>query len=136
MLSTKKCIGLILLTAAAQVASADTELQLPLDRTAQVAARNVVVRTAYQPGRPTLEIRRIVPGAPADSYVLSLAAGQDFGDGTIEVDVAGNVPGEWSSVRIEIKGATARLVVRPAVEQGSSRSDVEHFRNLRIRKAS
>src|SRR4051812_3236223 len=66
-------------------------MSLRLDRATQVQAHNVTVRAIDYRRHPALEVRRKVSGAAPDSDTFAFVPGLDFHDGTIELEVAGNL---------------------------------------------
>jgi hypothetical protein len=71
--------------------AADDELRFALDDVAQVKARNVTVRAVTYRGSPALEVRRTAMGEAPDIDTFAYIPDLDFHDGTIELDVAGDV---------------------------------------------
>ena len=76
----------LLLSARAAVAA---DIDLALDRAAQVEARNVTVKAVTYQGSPALEVRRLGVTTP-DIDTFAFVPSLDFHDGTIELEVAGD----------------------------------------------
>jgi len=72
----------------ARIAEA-ADIDLALDRAAQVEAHNVTVRAVTYQGSSALEVRRLGVTTP-DTDTFAFVPGLDFHDGTIDLEVAGD----------------------------------------------
>ncbi len=86
----KTLATLLLAVFSSAAGSAANEINLSLASAAQVEPRHVTVRAVEYRGSPALEVRRAADRGP-DGDTFAFVPGLDFGDGTIEVDVAGSV---------------------------------------------